>query len=97
MSAAAVGGFDETLPMAKLEGSTFTIFAIRAVTTKFGHRHIAEVEVDGLLAEAWLNGVVVDRQIKTVLLAEGALPATVTLGRDGRFEPSPYRLYPVTA
>jgi len=92
LDAAAEQGFEETLPTSELEGKTFTILSLRSVTTKFGDRHIAEIELDGNPAEAWLNGVVVDRQIRTVLLTEGALPVTVALGRDGRFDPSPYRL-----
>ena len=92
LDAAAEQGFEETLSTSALEEKVFTIQTLRGVDTKFGRRHIAEIVLEDKEAEAWLNGVVVDRQIRDVLLGEGVLPVTVRLIKDGRFDPPPYRL-----
>jgi len=77
----------------ELEGKTFCIKGVRHVTTKFGPRTVAVVQLHGTEEdiEAWLNGVRVARQLAALAQAE-AFPVWFKLGRDSSIEGEPYVL-----
>ena len=83
---AEASDFPETLKTADLLGKTFSIDAVRLVTTEHGDRYIGEITIDDSLEEAWLSGSKLHQQV-AVLEAHG-LPRTVLLKKgDGQFDP----------
>ena len=83
---AEASDFPDTLKTADLVGQTFSIDAVRLVTTENGERYIGEITLDGSLEEAWLSGSKLHQQV-AVLEAHG-LPRTVLITKgDGQFDP----------
>ena len=90
--------FPPTLDQKELVGKVFTLEGYRNVKTKFGERHVATVRFDGgtEAVEAWLGGVLVNRQLKGLSDKE-LLPCRLRLTQDESMDGSPYVLEEVTS
>ena len=85
--------FGETLSQSDVDGKTFMLLGYRMVTTKFGERRVASVQLSGDTesTEVWLGGALVDRQLKVLVDGEH-LPCLVKLGHNPDIEGNPYML-----
>ena len=85
--------FPPTLDQRELENKIFCIKGARLVTTKFGKKYVAVVQLkdEQEELEAWLGGVRVTRQLEALQEAD-VLPAWFKLIRDKSIEGEPYTL-----
>lgn len=85
--------FPDTLSQSDVDGKAFMLMGYRMVTTKFGERRVASIQLSGDTesVEAWLGGALVDRQLKK-LVDDELLPCLVKLSHNHDMEGDPYVL-----
>lgn len=82
---------NETLKTDAIVGKQFTILDARSVESQYGTAWVGTIDLDGTTVDAWLNGAVVDRQLKAIVDA-GALPVSVKMTRDESRYGNPFML-----